>query len=184
MQALDRVANIKTTRMRRDSSSRSRRDRRFGDGEARLVLLRQRLRGSIAARRNTASIDGDVEWWDFRSWAERDARAGGGRSVSGAVSPWLSTARRCRLECSTPSLLSALAERVAKLVRGRAVYARSLPRDANGQHASPRGPVEATVAHRRCRPELPAGSAVVFVYRGDPALKAPPIGRYRYEVRP
>ena len=80
----------------------------------------------------------------------------------------------------------AVAERVAKLVRGRAIYARSLPRDVTANTLFSR----ARRSNRRS-PPLPARAPgrvalSVFVYRGDPGLllKAPPIGRYRYEVRP
>jgi precorrin-6B methylase 1 len=79
-----------------------------------------------------------------------------------------------------------VAERVAKLVRGRAIHARSLPRDVTANTLVLEGPSKqpslTAVASQASRP----GSAVVFLYRGDPGLllKAPPIGRYRYEVRP
>jgi precorrin-3B methylase len=80
----------------------------------------------------------------------------------------------------------AVAERVAKVVRGRAIYARSLPRVVTANTLVLQGPSKqpslTAVASQSSRP----GSAVVFVYRGDPELllKTPPIGRYRYEVRP
>ena len=70
-----------------------------------------------------------------------------------------------------------VAERVAKLVRGRAIYARSLPRDVTANTLFLEGrskrPSLTAIASQSSRP----GGAVVFVYRGDPELllKTPPI---------
>ena len=184
MQALDRVADIKT---------------RYA---GRFVQSIDGIDGSVTARRDWFYFvngyegdrsaaeyrlhDGDVEWWDFRSWAEQMHVP----VVVGAFpEPFLhgfgGKTLPARVLYTEPAQ-RAVAERVAKLVRGRAIYARSLPRDVTANTLVLEGPSKqpslTAVASQSSRP----GSAVVFVYRGDPGLllKAPPIGRYRYEVRP
>jgi hypothetical protein len=184
MQALDRVADIKT---------------RYA---GRFVQSIDRIDGSVTARRDWFYFvngyegdrsaaeyrlhDGDVEWWDFRSWAQQMHVP----VVVGAFpEPFLhgfgGKTLPARVLYTEPAQ-RAVAERVAKLVRGPAIYARSLPRDVTANTLVLEGPSKqpslTAVASQSSRP----GSAVVFLYRGDPGLllKAPPIGRYRYEVRP
>jgi hypothetical protein len=184
MQALDRVADIKT---------------RYA---GRFVQSIDGIDGSVTARRDWFYFvngyegdrsaaeyrlhDGDVEWWDFRSWAEQMHVP----VVVGAFpEPFLhgfgGKTLPARVLYTEPAQ-RAVAERVAKVVRGRASYARSLPRDVTANTLVLEGPSKqpslTAVASQSSRP----GSAVVFVYRGDPGLllNAPPIGRYRYEVRP
>jgi hypothetical protein len=184
MQALDRVADIKT---------------RYA---GRFVQSIDGVDGSVTARRDWFYFvngyegdrsaaeyrlhDGDVEWWDFRSWAEQMHVP----VVVGAFpEPFLhgfgGKTLPARVLYTEPAQ-RVVAERVAKLVRGRAIHARSLPRDVTANTLVLEGPSKqpslTAVASQSSRP----GGAVVFVYRGDPGLllKAPPVGRYRYGVRP
>jgi len=184
MQALDRVADIKT---------------RYA---GRFVQSIDGIDGSVGARRDWFYFvngyegdrsaaeyrlhDGDVEWWDFRSWAgqmhvpvvvgafpEPFLHGFGGKTLPARV-------------LYTEPALRAVARRVAALVRGRAIYSRFLPHDVTANTLVLAGPSKqpslTAVASQTSRP----GSPVVFVYRGEPGLllKARPIGRYRYEVRP
>jgi hypothetical protein len=184
MQALDRVAEINT---------------RYA---GRFVRSIDGIDGSVTARRdwfyfvNGYEGDrsaaeyrlhaGDVEWWDFRSWAgqmhvpvvvgafpEPFLHGFGGKTLP------------ARVLYSAPAQ-RAVAVRVAKVVRGRAMYARSLPRDVTANTLFLEGPSKQPSLTSDASQSSRPGSAVVFVYRGDPRLllKAPPIGRYRYEVRP
>jgi hypothetical protein len=78
-----------------------------------------------------------------------------------------------------------LAERVAKLLHGRATRATSPSRKPNANTLVLEGPAKEPSFTAIPGHESSPGSPVVFVFRGDPRLllKAQPFGRYRYEVR-
>jgi hypothetical protein len=179
MQALDRVADI---------------DTRYG---GRYVQAIDGLAGSISSRRDWFYFvngyegdrsaaeyrlrPGDVEWWDFRSWRTQMRQPvvvgafpepfvhgyGGHRRPARIV---------FRLDSQRP-----IAERLAKLLGGRAT------RNT--------GTTDANVLVLRAPGKEPSlrvsggnapGEAVVFTFTGDPTLllRTVPFGRYRYEVAP
>ena len=94
----DRVADIKTRAGRFVRSI----DGIDGSsiGGARLVLLQ--IPSTVARGETSAAntiCDGDVEWWDFRSWAGRcTCRWWSG--VSGTISPASAARPRCVTQCS------------------------------------------------------------------------------------
>ena len=185
MQALDRVADIET---------------RYA---GRYVQTINGIEGSLANRRDWFYFingyeadrsaaeyrlrEGDVEWWDLRSWQERMREP----VVVGAFpEPFLHGFGEKRLPARVFYVLPeqrADAERLAKLVRGRATRERTVFRN-------PRFSVLALVPGARHRPFFVAeqrpgagpGDAVLFRFRGDPELllNDPPFGRFRYGVKP
>ncbi|MBA3735882.1 MAG: DUF4430 domain-containing protein [Actinobacteria bacterium] len=183
MQALDRVADIKT---------------RYA---GRFVQSIDGIDGSVAARRDWFYFvngyegdrsaaeyrlhDGDVEWWDFRSW---EGRMHVPVVVGAFPEPFLhgfdGKTLPARVLYAEPAQRG-VAERVAKLVHGKAMRANSLPRGLTANVVvlddSSSGESFTAATGHDSRP----GSPVVFVLRGDPRLllRVPPFGRYRYEVR-
>jgi hypothetical protein len=181
MQALDRVADIET---------------RYG---GRYVQSIGGVAGSLQERhdwfyfingyegdRSAAEYRlraGDVEWWDFRSWQTQMRQP----IVVGAfpepfVHGFGGKRRPARVVYFTASQ-RADAERVARLVHGRAT--RDII-EAQAKHwnvlvlATGRG----KPSFRTSYPSTTPGSPVAFVFAGDPALllKNPPFGHRRYEV--
>ncbi len=180
MQALDRMAQIKT---------------RYS---GRYVESIDGIRGTIASRsdwfyfingyeadRSAAEYrlhDGDVEWWDFRSWRTRMRQP----VVVGAFpEPFLHGYGGNRLPARVVFVLEAqrpAAERLAKLIGGRAT-----------QHVDA-GPTEKVnlLVLRRPGKKLSLhvdggnapGDAVVFTFSGNPELllRSVPFGRFRYQV--
>jgi hypothetical protein len=182
MQALDRIARIKT---------------RYS---GRYVQSINGIEGSIAARsdwfyfingyeadRSAAEYrlhDGDVEWWDFRSWRTRMREP----VVVGAFpEPFLHGYGGRRLPARVVFLLDAqrpVAERLARLIGGRAT---------KGVNAGPTENVNLLVLRRPGKKlSLHAaggnapGDAVVFTFSGNPELllRSIPFGRFRYQVGP
>jgi hypothetical protein len=182
MQALDRIAQIKT---------------RYS---GRYVQSINGIEGSIAARsdwfyfingyeadRSAAEYrlhDGDVEWWDFRSWRTRMREP----VVVGAFpEPFLHGYGGRRLPARVVFLLDAqrpAAERLARLIGGRAT---------KGVNAGPAKNVNLLVLRRPGKKlslyaaggDAP-GDAVVFTFSGNPKLllRSVPFGRFRYQMGP
>jgi hypothetical protein len=179
MQALDRVADI---------------DTRYG---GRYVQAIDGLAGSLSSRRDWFYFvngyegdrsaaeyrlrPGDVEWWDFRSWRMQMREP----VVVGAFpEPFVHGYGGHRLPARVVFRLDsqrAMAERLAKLLGGRAT------RNT--------GTAGANVLVLRTPGKEPSlrvsggnapGAPVVFTFTGDPALllRTVPFGRYRYEVAP
>jgi hypothetical protein len=182
MQALDRLADIKT---------------RYA---GRYVESIDGIEGSIAARsdwfyfingyeadRSAAEYrlrDGDVEWWDFRSWRTRMREP----VVVGAFpEPFLHGYGGSRLPARvvfTVAAQRALAERLATLIGGRATQ---------GADAGMKEKVNLLVLRSpRTKPSLQIrggstpGDPVVFTFSGNPELllRKVPFGRFRYRVGP
>jgi Domain of unknown function (DUF4430) len=185
MQALDRVADIHT---------------RYG---GRFVEAINGIEGSLDAQRDWFYFingyeadrsaaeyklhDGDVEWWDFRSWRTQMREP----LVVGAFpEPFLhgygGKTLPARVVYLQPDQRAA-AEKVAKLLGGRAIG--TFPQRRNAQMnvlvlepARPGdGPMFLVGEGRGPSP----GGPVFLRFRGDPALllRRPPFGRFRYEVR-
>jgi hypothetical protein len=180
MQALDRVTDI-TTRY-----------------SGRYVQSINGINGSLNARqdwfyfingyeadRSAAEYrlrNGDVEWWDFRSWRNQLREP----IVVGAFpEPFLHGYGGRRLPARVVYELDAqraAAERLARLVGGRAT---------RGSGVSTRN-VNVLLLLPGRKPSLRAsggvapGDSVVFTFRGNPdlLLRAVPIGRFRYRVGP
>jgi Domain of unknown function (DUF4430) len=181
MQALDRATDIKT---------------RYS---GRYVQSINGTEGSITARRDWFYFingyeadrsaaeyrlrDGDVEWWDFRSWRNKLREP----VVAGAFpEPFLHGYGGRRLPARVVYMVSAqrpAAERLARLIGGRAIKGLNF------------GAGDVNVLVLRTpgeRPSLHAGGgnapgdAVVFTFRGNPELllRQVPFGRFRYEVDP
>jgi hypothetical protein len=181
MQALDRIAEIKT---------------RYS---GRYVQSINGIKGSIAARsdwfyfingyeadRSAAEYrlrDGDVEWWDFRSWRTKMREP----VVVGAFpEPFLHGYGGTRLPARVVFQLEAqrpVAERLARLVGGRAT---------RGVDAVSKQNVNLLVLMPGEKPSLRAGGgdapgdSVVFTFTGNPELllRRIPFGRFRYQVSP
>ena len=181
MQALDRVADIET---------------RYG---GRYVQSIDGVAGSLAQRRDWFYFingyegdrsaaeyrlhDGDVEWWDFRSWKSKMREP----VVVGAfpepfVHGFDGKRRPARVVYFVPGQ-RAEAERVALLVHGQAT--RDI-REARAKHWNlvVLAPTTGRTALRASFASPRPGSPVVFVYAGNPALllAKPPFGHRRYEV--
>jgi hypothetical protein len=179
MQALDRVADINT---------------RYG---GRYVQAIDGLTGSISSRRDWFYFvngyegdrsaaeyrlrPGDVEWWDFRSWRRQLRQP----VVVGAFpEPFLhgygGHRRPVRVVFRRDSQ-RAMAERLAKLLGGRAT-----------RNTGTDGANVLVLRYPGRKPSLRVsggnapGAAVVFTFTGDPALllRTVPFGRHRYEVAP
>jgi hypothetical protein len=125
--------------------------------------------------------DGDIEWWDYRSWNGRMREP----VVVGAfpepfVHGWDGKRRPALVVYFTPAQRT-LARKVAGVVHGRAIENMFDPEAA---HAN------VLVLRTRSQPGFTAttrggpGSSVAFVYSGDPRLllKRPPFGHLHYEV--
>jgi len=181
MQALDRIAEIKT---------------RYS---GRYVQSINGISGSIAARsdwfyfingyeadRSAAEYrlhDGDVEWWDFRSWRTQMREP----VVVGAFpEPFLHGYGGSRLPARVVFQLETQrpgAERLAKLIGGRAI---------RGGDALSKKNVNVLVIRPGTKPSLRAvggdapGESVVFRFSGNPELLLQPVpfGRFRYQVNP
>jgi Domain of unknown function (DUF4430) len=181
MQALDRMAEIKT---------------RYS---GRYVQSINGIEGSIAERsdwfyfingyeadRGAAEYrlrDGDVEWWDFRSWRTQMREP----VVVGAFpEPFLHGYGGSRLPARVVFLLESqrpAAERLARLIGGRATQ---------GVDSVSKQNVNLLVLRPGKRPSLRAGGGdapgdpVVFTFNGDPELllRRVPFGRFRYQVGP
>jgi hypothetical protein len=181
MQALDRIATIKT---------------RYS---GRYVQSINGIEGSIAARsdwfyfvngyeadRSAAEYrlhDGDVEWWDFRSWRARMREP----VVVGAFpEPFLHGYGGRRLPARVVFRVEAqrsAAERLATLIGGRATRRVDLVSGPN---------VNLLVLVPGKKPLLSArgggapGDSVVFTFSGNPELllRRVPFGRFRYQVVP
>jgi uncharacterized protein DUF4430 len=182
MQALDRIADIKT---------------RYS---GRYVQSINGIEGSFAARsdwfyfingyeadRSAAEYrlrDGDVEWWDFRSWRRRMREP----VVVGAFpEPFLHGFGGSRLPARVVYRIDAqrpVAERLARLIGGRAT---------KGLNIGPKEDRNLLVLRAPgAEPSLQAdggdapGDPVVFTFSGDPELllRKVPFGRFRYQVGP
>jgi hypothetical protein len=181
MQALDRVTDIKT---------------RYS---GRYVQSINGTEGSIAARRDWFYFingyeadrsaaeyrlrDGDVEWWDFRSWRDKLRQP---VAVGAFPEPFLHGYGGSRLPARVVYLVDAqrpAAKRLARLIGGRAIKGlRPGAKDVN----------MLVLRTARERPSLHAdggnapGDPVVFTLRGNPELllRQVPFGRFRYEVDP
>jgi hypothetical protein len=180
MQALDRVTDITTRYSGRyvqsingiDGSINARQDWfYFINGyEADRSAAEYRLR------------NGDVEWWDFRSWRKQLREP----VVVGAFpEPFLHGYGGKRLPARVVYKLDAqrsAAERLARLIGGRATW---------GVGVSTRN-VNVLLLIPGKKPSLRAaggeapGDSVVFTFRGNPnlLLRKVPIGRFRYRVVP
>ena len=185
MQALDRIAKIKT---------------RYS---GRYVQSINGIEGSIAARsdwfyfingyeadRSAAEYrlhDGDVEWWDFRSWQSL-MRA---PVVVGAFpEPFLhgfdGKTLPARVVYSEPRQRAA-AERLARLLRARAT---DDPRTFSNSHVNvlaliPIAPGDRPFLLANAGSNTGPGKPILFRFGGDPALllENPPFGRLRYQAR-
>jgi hypothetical protein len=182
MQALDRMAEIKT---------------RYA---GRYVQSIEGIEGSIAARsdwfyfingyeadRSAAEYrlrDGDVEWWDFRSWRTRMREP----IVVGAFpEPFLHGYGGSRLPARVVFTLETqrlVAERLAKRIGGRATKGRDAGSKEKVNLLVLRSP--GTKPSLRARGGDAPGDPVVFTFSGDPELllRNVPLGRFRYEVGP
>jgi hypothetical protein len=186
MQALDRVADIET---------------RYG---GRYVQAINGIEGSLVNRRDWFYFingyeadrsaaeyrlrEGDVEWWDFRSWQTRMREP----VVVGAFpEPFLHGFAGRRLPARVFYALPGqreVAERLAKLVHGRATNARTIFRNPRFNvltfDPGTRNLRPFFVAEQR--PGAGPGDSVLFRFRGDPELllRDPPFGRFRFAVRP
>jgi hypothetical protein len=182
MQALDRVADVHT---------------RYG---GRYVQAIDGLAGSLSSRRDWFYFvngyegdrsaaeyrlrPGDVEWWDFRSWRTQMREP----VVVGAFpEPFLHGYGGHRLPARVVFEFDsqrAAAERLAKLLGGRATRGTTAGGAKNVNVLVLSAPGN--------RPSLHAsggqapGAAVVFRFTGDPALlwRTVPFGRHRYEAAP
>ena len=182
MQALDRIARIKT---------------RYS---GRYVQSINGIEGSIAARsdwfyfingyeadRSAAEYrlhDGDVEWWDFRSWRTRMREP----VVVGAFpEPFLHGYGGRRLPARVVFLLDAqrpVAERLARLIGGRATKGVNAGPTENVNLLVLRQPGKKLSMHA-AGGNAP-GDAVVITFSGNPEqlLRSVPFGRFRYQVGP
>jgi len=182
MQALDRLAEIKT---------------RYA---GRYVQSIDRVEGSLAARsdwfyfingyeadRSAAEYrlrDGDVEWWDFRSWRARMREP----VVVGAFpEPFLHGYGGTRLPAHVVFTLEAqrrVAQRLAKRIGGHATKARDAESQQDVNLLVLRSP-GAKPSLRAQGGDAP-GDPVVFTFSGDPELllRNVPFGRFRFQVGP
>lgn len=180
MQALDRMAAIRT---------------RYS---GRYVQSIEGIEGSIAARsdwfyfingyeadRSAAEYrlrDGDVEWWDFRSWRTQMREP----VVVGAFpEPFLHGYAGSRLPARVVFVLEAerpAAERLARLIGGRATKGLDAGLKQKGNLL--------VLRSAGTKPSLQAqggdapGDPVVFTFSGNPELllREVPFGRFRYQV--
>jgi hypothetical protein len=179
MQALDRVTDIKTRYTGRYVQSINGIEGSIAAGRDWFYFI-----NGYEADRSAAEYrlhNGDVEWWDFRSWRkqlrepvvvgafpEPFLHGYGGRRLPARVV--------YRLDVQRPA-----AERLAKLIGGRATRTDVSRRDINLLLLLP----GKKPSLRAGGGEVP-GDSVVFTYRGNPdlLLRKVPIGRFRYQVGP
>lgn len=185
MQALDRVADV---------------DTRYG---GRFVQAINGVHGSLAAQhdwfyfingyegdRSAAEYrlhPGDVEWWDFRSWRRRMREP----LVVGAFpEPFVHGYGGKTLPARVVYLQPderADAEKVARLVGGRAIGTFPQARNArmNVLVLEPARAGERPSFVVAAGPGPSPGDPVLVRFHGDPdlLLRRPPFGRFRYEVR-
>ena len=185
MQALDRVADIHT---------------RYS---GRYVQEINGVQGSLSTRhdwfyfingyeadRGAAEYrlhEGDVEWWDFRSWRNL-MRA---PIVVGAFpEPFLhgfdGKTLPARVYYTQPRQ-RAVAERLARFLRARVT---DNPRTFVNQHVNVLALVPINAGQRPflladVRPDAGPGKPILFRFGGNPALllRKPPFGRFRYQAR-
>ena len=179
MQALDRVADIET---------------RYG---GRYVQSIDGIEGSLEKRRDWFYFvngyeadrsaaeyrlhEGDVEWWDFRSWqGKMRAPIVVGAFPEPFVHGFGGKRRPARVVYFTPDQRDD-AERVANVIHGRATT------DVLEAEAKHWNVLVLTTARRpafRASHGSAPGAAVGFVFAGDPdlLLREPPFGRFAYEV--
>jgi hypothetical protein len=186
MQALDRVADIET---------------RYG---GRYVQAINGIEGSLANRRDWFYFingyeadrsaaeyrlrEGDVEWWDFRSWETRMREP----VVVGAFpEPFLHGFGGKRLPARVVYIVPEDrddAKRLAKLVQGTATadLEEIAQLQANLLVLVPSTGDEQPLLLADQRPGGGPGDPVLFRFRGNPELllKDPPFARYRYQVEP
>jgi hypothetical protein len=182
MQALDRMAEIKT---------------RYS---GRYVESIAGIEGSIAARsdwfyfingyeadRSAAEYrlrEGDVEWWDFRSWRTQMREP----VVVGAFpEPFRHGYGGSRLPARVVFTLEAqrpVAQRLATLVGGRATKGRDAELSQMVNLLVLRSP--GTKASLQAQGGATPGDPVVFTFSGNPELllRKVPFGRLRYQVGP
>ncbi|MDQ2967202.1 MAG: DUF4430 domain-containing protein [Actinomycetota bacterium] len=181
MQALDRIAEIKT---------------RYS---GRYVLSINGIEGSLAARsdwfyfingyeadRSAAEYrlhDGDVEWWDFRSWRTQMREP----VVVGAFpEPFLHGYGGGRLQARVVFVRNAqrpAAERLARLIGGRATKGLNAGLKENLNLLVLRSSPETKPSLKAEGGDAP-GDPVVFTFSGNPELLLlrVPFGRFRYQV--
>ena len=180
MQALDRMAEIRT---------------RYS---GRYVQSIEGIEGSIAARsdwfyfingyeadRSAAEYrlrDGDVEWWDFRSWRTQMREP----VVVGAFpEPFLHGYAGSRLPARVVFVLEAqrpAAERLARLIGGRATTGLDAGLKQKGNLLLLRS--VGTKPSLQAQGGDAPGDPVVFTFSGNPELllREVPFGRFRYQV--
>jgi hypothetical protein len=185
MQALDRVADIET---------------RYG---GRYVQAINGIEGSLADRRDWFYFvngyeadrsaaeyrlrEGDVEWWDFRSWETRMREP----VVVGAfpeplLHGFAGSTLPTRVFYVVPEQ-RADAQRLAKFVHGEATNQPAIFRNGRlNVLALVPGARDEPFFLADQRPGAGPGDPVLFRFRGNPALllENPPFGRFRYQVRP
>jgi uncharacterized protein DUF4430 len=179
MQGLDRVAHIKT---------------RYA---GRFVQGIDGIEGSLSARRDWFYFingyeadrsaaeyrlhDGDVEWWDYRSWKAKMEQP----VVVGAFpEPFLhgyNGKRRSAFVVYFTRAQRADARKVARVIHGRAIENRFDPRAVDGNVLVL---AQRTTLSFNATMRGGAGGPVAFVYSGDPRLllRRPAVGHQRYEV--
>ena len=185
MQALDRVAHIHT---------------RYG---GRYVQAINGVQGSLSARhdwfyfingyeadRSAAEYrlhQGDVEWWDFRSW-QTLMRAP--IVVGSFPEPFLHGFNGKTLPTRVYYIVPpqrAAAERLARFLHGRATDDPSTFRNShvNVLALVPTRPGDKPFLLANVRPDTGPGRPILFRFGGDPdlLLENPPFGRLRYQVR-
>jgi hypothetical protein len=182
MQALDRVTDIKT---------------RYS---GRYVQSINGIEGSITARRDWFYFingyeadrsaaeyrlhDGDVEWWDFRSWRNQVREP----VVVGAFpEPFLHGYGGRRLPARVVYLLDAqrpAAERIARFIGGRVTRNLNVGAREDVNVLVLRPPAKNTSL--RAGGGNAPGDPVVFTFRGNPELllRKVPFGRLRFQVSP
>lgn len=128
--------------------------------------------------------DGDVEWWDYRSWRDPAQNP----VVVGAFpEPFLHGYAGKRRPAVVATVDLAAGRKVARLLHARVVYGYdALPRNANVLFLSPRFPGPTHFVAQTARAGEPPGSPVRMTFFGDwrVLMLRPFPFRFRYEVRP
>jgi hypothetical protein len=184
MQALDRVADIET---------------RYA---GRYVQAINGIEGSLANRRDWFYFingyeadrsaaeyrlrEGDVEWWDFRSWKTRMREP----IVVGAFpEPFLHGFGGKTLPTRVFYIEDgqrAAAERLSRLLNGRATNRPAILRNRSVNILALVPGYKKPFLLGDQKPGAGPGDPVLFTFGGNPELllRAPPFARFRYEVRP